>query len=177
MTSPNVPIERIDHFRSRLKQGDEDTVISRAHLGDVKIYLAHAVQDGAAGAASRGYLAMRENDTQRDILFLQVPEVRPEDPLAPKRALALLAFSALLEDQYAHKWTDETSLTVVNTEPDTEPLLRDVLNMEPQGLLARTAISSAMGRLHEVLNEVQAYRAPYPHQVGPMPWLADERTA
>ena len=56
MTPPNVPFERIDHFRSRLKLGDEDTVISRAHLGDVRIYLAHALQDGATEAASRLYI-------------------------------------------------------------------------------------------------------------------------
>lgn len=174
MTSPNVPFERIDHFRSRLKLGDEDTVISRAHLGDVKIYLAHALQDPVE-TASRGYLTMRENDTQRDILFLKVPEARREDPLAPRRALALLAFSALLEDQY--NWTDETSLAVTAAQPDIELLVSDVLGVELQGPLARTAISNAMGRLYEVLNEVQAYRAPYPMQIGPAPWLDNERTA
>lgn len=187
MTSPELPFERIDHFRSRLQFGDEDTTISRANLGDTKIYLAHS-NSTLSGMGSRGYLLLREKETGREILHYQVPEARLEDPLAPKRALALLAFSALMEDQTADAWTDEALLTVAVEDSDThpDPLLRDVLGVRmrrtghlyqgrPQSAIVRTAISEAMGNVQDTLREVQSYRAPYPLETGPHPWVSAEQ--
>lgn len=188
MTSPNVPFERIDHFRSRLLLGDEDTTISRASLGDIKIYLAHSSSTTSENLTMGGYLLMRADESRHEILSYNVPEVRLEDPLAPKRVLALLAFSALLEDQKNHNWTDETLLTVAidDAEAHPDPLLRDVLGVRmrrtghlhegrPQEALVRTAIWSAMGNTQETLREVQSYRAPYPHRTAPLPWINEER--
>lgn len=186
MTSPNVPFERIGHFRSRLQLGDEDTTISRANLGDVKVYLAHSPD--TESIVSRGYLLMREGESRCEILHYKVPEARLEDPLAPKRALALLAFSALLEDQKTHNWTDETLLTVAvnDDEIHPDPLLRDVLGVRmrrtgylhegrSKKALVRTAITEAMGNVQDALLAVQSYRAPYPQGTGPLPWIDAER--
>lgn len=188
MTSPNIPFERVDHFRSRLKVGDEDTTISRAHIGDAKIYIAHTPNANLGEEAAQGYLLIRESQDRREVLHYKVPESRPEDPLAAKRTLALLAFSALLEDQKAHRWTEETLLTVAveDSEAHPDPLLRDVLGVRmrrtgrihagrPQNALVRAAISEAMGSVNETLSEVQSYRAPYPGGAGPLPWMDAER--
>ena len=186
MTSPNIPFERIDHFTSRLRLGDEDTTISRASLGDAKIYLAHSSHPEATNTP-QGFLLMQARESGREILHYKIPEARLEDPLAPKRILALLAFSALLEDQKMHNWTDETLLTVaVDDENHPDPLLRDVLGVRmrrtgylhqgrPQAALVRTSITEAMGNVQDALLAIQSYRAPYPYEVGPSPWIDTER--
>jgi hypothetical protein len=175
MPSPEASPRRVEHFTSRLQGGDEHTAIYSEEVDGAIKYEAHGATAMRGERRIVGSLTVVKHGRNAEITSAILPEPSESDPLAPKRALSLLVFSLLKEEEARNGKRRGDEILFVDPEDRTfrDRVFRHALGLRQRATGRLTGerelrvakekpLDDVAGLIEDTLLETQTYVSPFP---------------